>query len=492
MAKYILLLISTFLILQNPVKAQTGYNAVSGFGANLGNLNMYSYVPTGLSGKAPLVLALHGCGENAALYAAQTGWDKLADEHQFYVVYPEQQVINNSSNCFNWFEPSKASRGQGEALSIKQMVDYMEAHYDIDTGKIFVTGLSAGGCMTTVMLACYPDIFNAGAVMAGVPFKAASNIFTADSILLGELTQTPQVWGNLARSGAPGYNGIYPRVAVFQGTADAVVNQQNATEVMKQWTDVHGASQTPVVTNNPFNGNAIVTQNIYDDQGGTPVVETFFIAGMQHGIALDTGSCYQQGGTAGPFAWNVHLYSSFWAGYFWGIFGNDGITITGLQSVSANQGGVTYSVANTSGASYNWTVPQGATITGGQGTNQVTVNFGAYPGNVTVTETSNGSCEAGPANLFVDVAIPFGIGELSNGIAGMNIYPNPTTSSFVIEPGSIQKLTLRAFDMSGKLVLTRIINDATSIDANGLSDGVYLINLTGDEYVANKLFVISK
>ena len=331
MSKNILAVIATFYLVVNSVQAQVGYNVVTGFGSNPGNLNMYSYVPAGLTGKAPLVLALHGCGENAALYAAQTGWDKLADQHQFYVIYPEQNVINNNSNCFNWFAPGDASRGQGEALSIKQMVDYMEAHYNIDTGKIFVTGLSAGGCMTTVMLACYPDIFNAGAVMAGVPYKAANNIFTADSILLGELTQTPQQWGALARSGDPGYNGSYPRVAVFQGTADAIVNQQNATEVMKQWTNVHGASQAPVAVYNPFNGNNIVTQSIYDDTTGTPVVETFFISGMQHGIALDTGSCYQQGGTAGPFAWEVHLYSSFWAGYFWGIMGNDGITITGLH-----------------------------------------------------------------------------------------------------------------------------------------------------------------
>ena len=405
MSKYIPFIITALLFAADGADAQTGYHAVTNFGTNPGTLNMYSYVPAGITGKAPLVLAMHGCGENAALYATQTGWDKLADDHGFYVVYPEQNLINNPQGCFNWFVPTDASRGQGEALSIKQMVDYMEAHYNIDSSRIFVTGLSAGGCMTTVMLACYPDVFNAGAVMAGVPYKAATTVSEATSVLLGQQIQTPQVWGDLVRGAFPSYTGNYPRVAVFQGTADAVCNQQNATEVMKQWTNLDSAGQTPVVVNNPFNSNAVVSQSIYNNPAGTPVVETFFISGMPHGIALDTGRCFEQGGTAGLYAWNVHLYSSFWAGYFWGIMGNDGITITGLQSVVINQNNVVYSVPGTTGVTYTWTVPMGATIVSGQGTHQITVNFTTYSGNITVTETANGACEAGPANLMVHVHV---------------------------------------------------------------------------------------
>lgn len=401
MLRNILLTILTVFILFQISIAQTGWVNVTGFGSNPGNLNMYKYVPGGINGKAPLVLALHGCGENATEYALQTGWDRLADTHGFYMVYPEQNLVNNNSNCFNWFNPGDENRGQGEALSIKQMVDYMTAHYNIDSSRIFITGLSAGGCMTTVMLSCYPDVFNAGAVMAGVPYKAASNIFQSDSIMMGQITKTPQAWGDLARSGYTGYNGPWPRVAVFQGTADAVVNQNNATEIMKQFTNLHATDQTPEITITPFNGNNIVTQNIYNDTSGTPVVETFFINGMQHGIALDTGTCYQKGGIAGPFAWEVHLYSSFWAAYFFGILGNDGIVISGPQSVVINQSGVVYSVAAVNGATYTWVVPQGATITAGQGTNQITVNFGNYSGNVSVSETISGSCAAGPADLYV-------------------------------------------------------------------------------------------
>ena len=67
---------------------------VTGFGSNPGALKMFEYVPAGLAAGAPLVLVLHGCTESAA-NAATTGWNELADQAKFAVVYPEQQTANN-------------------------------------------------------------------------------------------------------------------------------------------------------------------------------------------------------------------------------------------------------------------------------------------------------------------------------------------------------------------------------------------------------------
>lgn len=76
--------------------------------------------------------------------------------------------------------------------------------------------------------------------------------------------------------------------------------------------------------------------------------------------------------------------------------------ITGLSPVCAGQTGVTYSVTNTSTSTYNWTVPSGASIASGQGTNSITVDFGSSSGNITVTET--GICGAGtPVTYSVTV-----------------------------------------------------------------------------------------
>jgi poly(hydroxyalkanoate) depolymerase family esterase len=51
----------------------------------------------------------------------------------------------------------------------------MVSDHKIDKHRIFVTGLSAGGAMTSVMLASYPGIFAAGAIIAGLPYGVATN-----------------------------------------------------------------------------------------------------------------------------------------------------------------------------------------------------------------------------------------------------------------------------------------------------------------------------
>lgn len=471
MIKKIFTLSVAFLLATTFIYAQTGWNAVTGFGTNPGNLNMYSYVPVGIVGNAPLVVVMHGCTQNATTVATQSGWNTLANRHKFYVVYPEQVAANNSSECFNWFVNGDIQRNQGEAYSIKQMVDYMKAHYGIDTTQIFVTGLSAGACMTNVMMACYPDVFKAGAVMAGAPYKAGA------SALYGYTTTiSPTSWGDSIKSAYPTYTGAYPKVAVFQGSADFVVSPSNETEIMKQWTNVHGASQTAASTVNSFNGNAYVTKNIYDDPSGNEIMETYTITGMGHAIALDTGSCYQQCGQTGTYALEVYFSSCFWAAYFFNILNNNAINISGVTTVSVSQTGVTYSVTNTASTTYTWTVPPGASITSGQGTNQITVSFGSTSGNVSVTETNSVSCKVGPLNLYVNVGSATGINQIA-GNNQLTVYPNPTDGILHIQSTGVLQ-TVKVLNSLGEIVQQFTLNASKlSIDLSSYPAGIYTLYL---------------
>ena len=124
-----------------------------------------------------MVVAMHGCAQSAASYDAESGWQLLADRWRFALLLPQQQSANNSSSCFNWFEAGDTARGQGEALSIKQMVDRMIADHGVAPTRVYVTGLSAGGAMTSVMLATYPDVFAGGAIVAGLPHRCATGGF---------------------------------------------------------------------------------------------------------------------------------------------------------------------------------------------------------------------------------------------------------------------------------------------------------------------------
>ena len=288
---------------------------VTDFGSNPGNLKMYQYLPEALSANAPLVVVLHGCTQSADEYSERTQWNRLADRFGFAVIYPEQKLLNNGFSCFNWFVPEDASRDSGEALSIKQMIDKMKADHSIDAQRVFVSGLSAGGYMAAVMLAVYPEIFAGGAVMAGGPFRCATDAVDAQNNCTKGLTdRTPAQWGDLVRA-ASGYSGPFPILSVFHGSMDSTVDDQNMTELMEQWTNIHGTDPIPD-TDVLFRGNPHLT---YNDSSGRPVVETYHIQGMRHAVSVDPGTGEDQGGAVGAYAEDHDVYAAYYAARFWGL-----------------------------------------------------------------------------------------------------------------------------------------------------------------------------
>lgn len=296
---------------------------VSGFGSNPGNLKMCTYVPENLETSRPLVVALHGCNQQAADYDDETGWIKFADRHQFSLLLPQQKDANNISKCFNWFEPNDSERDQGEALSIQQMIDKMASDTGLDPQKVYVTGLSAGGAMAVVMLAAYPDVFAGGAIIAGIPYKCATNVGEAigecgvslvPSQLVPMKDLSPDAWGSLVRN-ASSHNGPFPRVSIWQGTNDTTVNPADQQELVDQWTNVLGIDQTPDIEDT-INGHE---HKLYKNDNGETLVETVLISGMGHGTPIDPGDGDDQCGAEGPFILDAGTCSSFHILRFWGL-----------------------------------------------------------------------------------------------------------------------------------------------------------------------------
>ncbi len=329
---------------------------VTGFGSNPGNLGMYVYVPTGLASGAPLVVALHGCTQSANDYYSNAGWPKYADLWGFAVVFPQTTSANNSLSCFNWFDSSKDARGVGEALSIKQMIDYALSHYSLDSQRVFVTGLSAGGAMTADLLADYPDVFAGGSINAGIPAFCATSTTEASNCQYNDQNKTPAQWGDLARGGYLGYSGPWPRVAIWQGSSDYTVYPVNSTELRDQWTNVWGISQTASSTSTLTGGT---TLNVYNDGSGQPAVELYTISGMGHGTAVNPGSATDQCGTTGTYYPN-YICSTYYTAKFWGLDqsgsgggGGGGGTLTAPT-------GLTVSGTTASSASLTWSAVSGA------------------------------------------------------------------------------------------------------------------------------------
>lgn len=247
-------------------------------------------------------------------------------------MFPEQTSANNANKCFNWFQTSDATRGQGEALSVKQMVDYAVTHYGSDPHRVYVTGLSAGGAMTAVMLATYPDVFTGGAIVAGIPYRCATDLTSGLSCQTGATSKSPAQRGDLVRAADSGYHGPWPRVAVWYGTSDSVVNTANATQSRDQWTNVWGIGQTPSATSTLPGGT---TMEAYDDAGGNPVVELYKVQGIGHGTPVAPGSAENQCGATGAY-FPQSICSSYYIAQFWGLSGAAGPSPSPSTAVSSS------------------------------------------------------------------------------------------------------------------------------------------------------------
>ncbi|MFD7223826.1 PHB depolymerase family esterase [Streptomyces sp. NPDC059892] len=290
---------------------------VTGFGTNPGNLRMFRYVPDGLPAGRPLVVAMHGCTQSAAAYDAETGWTKWADQWGFALLLPQQQSGNNLNSCFNWFESGDIRRGAGEALSVKQMTDRMKSDLGSDSARVYATGLSAGAAMTNVMLASYPDVFAAGAPVAGLPYACATSVLAAYTCMNPGTNLSPSAWADKVRAAYPGYGGPWPTVSVWQGTTDATVVPANLTETVEQWTAVHSTDATADATGTV----AGYPHAVYRDGAGRDVVETYSLTGMGHGQPVDPGTGPEQCGTAGAYILDVGLCASYRIGLFWDLDG---------------------------------------------------------------------------------------------------------------------------------------------------------------------------
>ncbi|MGW1608102.1 extracellular catalytic domain type 1 short-chain-length polyhydroxyalkanoate depolymerase [Streptomyces sp. NPDC002285] len=381
---------------------------VTDFGTNPSNLRMYVYVPDNVTANPAVLVAVHWCtGSGPDMYHG-TEYDTLADQYGFVVVYPS---VTRSSKCFDVSSPQALRRGGGsDPVGIKSMVDWVTRTYDADTGRVFATGISSGAMMTNVLLGDYPDVFAAGAAFSGVPFGCFATTDGSEwnsACANGTVTHTPQQWGDLVRGAHPGYTGPRPRMQLWHGTEDDVLRHPNFGEMIKQWTDVQGVSQTPAATDTPQSG---WTRTRYGGTGDRVPVEAISLQGVGHNLygygmaawvltffGLDSGGPAPQPQpgackvTATINSWNTGLTASVTitntgttAINGWRL----GFTLPTGQSI-ANGWGATYAPASgavtASSASYNAALAPGASVSIGYQANH-TGNSGS-PGAFTLNGT---------------------------------------------------------------------------------------------------------
>ncbi|MFO7648808.1 alpha/beta hydrolase family esterase [Halomonas campaniensis] len=283
------------------------------FGPNPGGLNAKIYIPENLPADAPLVVVLHGSKQTAAEYDMGAGWSEIADQYGVALLFPEQQRVNNLMLGFNWFVPVDGHRDAGEPLSILHMVEKVVSDHGIDRRRIFITGLSSGGAMTSVMLATYPEIFAGGAIIAGLPYGSAATLSAALLRMKGLGSPTAEQLEARLRN-ASVHEGPWPTLSVWHGSGDRTVYPSNANAILEQWRALHDLEKRPSSTY-IVNG---YPRRVWSDAEGRELIEEYSITGMGHGTPLKTHGKNSYG-ASGDYMLEVNISSTRHIADFWGL-----------------------------------------------------------------------------------------------------------------------------------------------------------------------------
>ena len=244
------------------------------------------YVPSGYSAgtAVPLVVFLHGCTESLDHAEAATRLTALAEARTFIAVYPAQSSSANPALCWNWFVAADQARGSGEPSLIAGITQAVMSGWTIDPKRVFVMGISAGGAMSLVMAATYPDLYAALGVFSGCEFNGLPCGANGGPDPQTQAQSAFQAMGPNAR--------LLP-IIVFHGDADSVVPPINGQQVTDQWigTDdwaddgahdgsiaaapsAHDSGQVP--------GGESWDRDRYTRSDGSTLAEHWLIHGMGH------------------------------------------------------------------------------------------------------------------------------------------------------------------------------------------------------------------
>lgn len=264
-----------------------GARFISGSYNNAAGTRGYKlYVPSGYEGQPlPLVVMLHGCTQNPDDFAAGTRMNELAEKKPCLVLYPAQSPSANQSKCWNWFKATDQQRERGEPSIIAGMTREVCATHAVDSGRIYIAGMSAGGAMAVTMGMLYPELYAAVGIHSGLPHAAARDLPSALAAMQGKAFSV----GVQAKE----LSGAQPLPAiVFHGDRDSTVNACNGDQVIAQCADPLSSSQPrtgvdPHITveRGRVPAGHAYTRSIYRQADGQLVAEHWLIHGAGHAWA---------------------------------------------------------------------------------------------------------------------------------------------------------------------------------------------------------------
>ena len=184
--------------------------------------------------RLPLMVMLHGCGQDAASFAASTRMNRVARRERFLVLYPEQDRLVNVQGCWNWYG-TDSGRAYGEAALIMKAIDQVCLLHPVDSARVAVAGLSAGASMAALLVTRHPGRFSALVMHSGIPPGTAHSGLTALTAMRGRrptaaLAADPRAVADML-----------PPLLVIHGDTDTVVSPANGRAAVDVWAQAAGA-----------------------------------------------------------------------------------------------------------------------------------------------------------------------------------------------------------------------------------------------------------
>ena len=204
----------------------------------------------------PLVFCFHGYNSSANSIMNYTNFNYISDTAGFIVVYPQGTLLQGTThwNVGGWTLGSSTD----DVGFIRSLLDSISYEYNIDSSRVYSTGMSNGGYMS-FLLACQ-----------------LSNKIAAIASVTGSMT--PQTFNSC--------NPLHPMpILQIHGTNDQVVPYigdpawtKSIDDVLQYWIDYNNCNTIPAITTivdiNQFDGSTV--EYIVYDQGYNSVSTEHF------------------------------------------------------------------------------------------------------------------------------------------------------------------------------------------------------------------------
>ena len=206
------------------------------------------YVPKDLGAKRPLLISCHGMNQDAAYQMGMLDIQSVADTAKFVTVFPEG--ISKSWDI----------TGNRDINFILAIIDEMVEKYDIDRGRVYLSGFSMGGMFTYHAMNKIADRIAAFAPISGYP--------------MGGATASPNV---------------RPIPIIHtHGTNDDVVTFSNVQKNLNVWIKHNGCPETAEVTKR-YRNAAHITRHVWGPGNDDVEVVLMEMANKGHWISNDNG-----------------------------------------------------------------------------------------------------------------------------------------------------------------------------------------------------------